>query len=157
MKKFLWILVVLVMVFAGTALVSANGGPHGDYSATTDACAGCHRKTDRGVDRFVWVGIGTGCTDCHRNPHGTQFDRAGVPPDCRRCHTLESWKKLSFDHDRDSTFRVDGAHERVPCAECHRSEKIHGEDVVRYRPLPSDCKACHGETSGSTSALVTEK
>ena len=37
----------------------------------TVSCGGCHRKTDRGVDRLVWVGIDTGCTDCHRNPHGT--------------------------------------------------------------------------------------
>jgi hypothetical protein len=122
----------------------------------TASCSGCHRKTDRGAERLVWVGIGTGCTDCHRNPHGSQFDRAGVPPDCRRCHTLESWKKLSFDHDRDSVFRVDGAHESVPCAGCHRLEKMQGQDVVRYRPLPVDCKACHGESSGSASVrLVT--
>jgi hypothetical protein len=26
--------------------------------------------------------------------------------------------------------------------------------VVRYRPLPVDCKACHGESSGAASARL---
>lgn len=44
MKKAIAILaatMLLGMGFAGTA--SANGGPHGGYTATTDGCAGCHR------------------------------------------------------------------------------------------------------------------
>ena len=33
--------VVLVLLVSGLAF--ADGGPHGGYTATTDACAGCHR------------------------------------------------------------------------------------------------------------------
>ena len=66
MKKYLWILVVLVLVFAGTALVSANGGPHGDYSATTDACAGCHRTHTAVGPRLLIANSSYGlCMSCH--------------------------------------------------------------------------------------------
>ena len=31
------------LTIAITSIAKANGGPHGDYTTTTDACAGCHR------------------------------------------------------------------------------------------------------------------
>ncbi len=66
MKKYLWILIVLVLAFGGAALVSADGGPHGDYSATTDACAGCHRTHTAIGPRLLIANSSYGlCMSCH--------------------------------------------------------------------------------------------
>jgi len=66
MKKCLWILFVIVALFGGTILASANGGPHGDYSATTDACAGCHRTHTATGPRLLISNSTYGlCISCH--------------------------------------------------------------------------------------------
>ncbi len=67
MKKWIWI---LVLVFALTLVVvvpvSANGGPHGGYNATTDACAGCHRAhTATGPKLLVASSTYALCITCH--------------------------------------------------------------------------------------------
>ncbi len=54
----------LLLVLAGTA--SANGGPHGGYTATTDACAGCHRAhTANGPKLLVATSTYALCMSCH--------------------------------------------------------------------------------------------
>ena len=54
----------LVLAFAGS--VSANGGPHGGYTATTDACAGCHRAhTAVGPNLLVQTSTYALCMSCH--------------------------------------------------------------------------------------------
>lgn len=43
-KRLLFTLgVVVIVALLSVSLASANGGPHGGFTATTDACAGCHR------------------------------------------------------------------------------------------------------------------
>lgn len=54
----------LVLTLVGTA--SANGGPHGGYTATTDACAGCHRAhTAVGPRLLVQTSTFALCMSCH--------------------------------------------------------------------------------------------
>ncbi len=67
MKRF-WLVLVLVigLAFAGYQVASANGGPHGGYSATTDACAGCHRAhTASGAQLLVASDTYNLCMTCH--------------------------------------------------------------------------------------------
>ena len=67
MKKFLFVFalaIVLSLALVGTA--SANGGPHGGYTATTDACAGCHRAhTAVGPNLLVQTSTYALCMSCH--------------------------------------------------------------------------------------------
>lgn len=67
MKKFIFALaltVALLLAFAGA--VTANGGPHGGYTATTDACAGCHRAhTAVGPNLLVETSTYALCMSCH--------------------------------------------------------------------------------------------
>ncbi len=67
MKKLLLVSVVVVaLALAIVGLTSANGGPHGDYTATTDACAGCHRAhTATGAKLLVAADTYTLCMTCH--------------------------------------------------------------------------------------------
>lgn len=67
MKKYLVALVLaVVLVFAIASLASANGGPHGGYTATTDACAGCHRAHTATAPKLVTsTSTYALCTNCH--------------------------------------------------------------------------------------------
>ena len=65
-------LVTLGVVLAGVGLAtwaapaSANGGPHGGYTLTTSACAGCHRAHTAVSPNLVKADSIYGlCTSCH--------------------------------------------------------------------------------------------
>ncbi|MEW6401405.1 MAG: cytochrome c3 family protein [Chloroflexota bacterium] len=75
MRKYLLaLLLALTLVLALAATASANGGPHGGYTATTDACAGCHRAhTAVGPKLLVQTSTYALCTSCHGNA-GTGAD-----------------------------------------------------------------------------------
>ena len=67
MKKLLLAaVVVLAMALATAGVASANGGPHGGYNPTTDACAGCHRAhTAIGPRLLVQASVYELCVSCH--------------------------------------------------------------------------------------------
>jgi len=66
MKKYLWLMALVVVLALGTAsLVSADGGPHGGYTATTDACAGCHRAHTAPNARLLVQTSYNLCMTCH--------------------------------------------------------------------------------------------
>lgn len=113
------------------------------------ACLECHPSAEHGGEArpLALAGTPSDCAECHDEPHGGQFDgRAGG---CASCHSAVSWADLLFDHDRDSTYPLDGAHAQAPCASCHlpepgtRQAADPGQPVVRYRPLPTRCEDCH--------------
>jgi Zn finger protein HypA/HybF involved in hydrogenase expression len=91
------------------------------------------------------------CFKCHKDIHNGQFrepDSLAGQVNCARCHSPEGWTALLFKHDRDAKFRLEGAHEKVTCTECHKTTKgDRGEDYVVYRPLSTACESCHGGTA----------
>jgi hypothetical protein len=109
------------------------------------ACAPCHRRQTTGAppEALRFVGVPQSCASCHRDPHQGQFARAGAVS-CERCHTTDGLKATRFDHDRDAAYRLDGAHARLACSACHRPETRNGVTFVRYKPLPTTCRGCHG-------------
>ncbi|MGE3174258.1 MAG: hypothetical protein AB7O97_16640 [Planctomycetota bacterium] len=121
------------------------------------ACSSCHIETGLVASGDVAAPLGTRCADCHREPHGGQFAAAWPAPgpgaagmtDCRRCHRDGlSFGDLKFDHDTDARFRLGSAHQKVPCASCHRPiDTGPGAEhpIVRYRPVPRECTDCHGQ------------
>lgn len=94
------------------------------------------------------------CADCHQDVHAGQFlasagaspASAGLKTECRLCHTTERWKPSTFNHDLQSTYRLEGAHRRVPCTGCHKPTDVDGSALVRYKPTPRTCQECHGGT-----------
>jgi hypothetical protein len=121
----------------------ALDGSHADLS-----CASCHEPLKkRTPDGRTWNRAhGRACADCHLDPHAGQFSLEGKA-DCSVCHEPEGdFLDLQFDHDRDTPFALDRAHEKVECSACHRSESIDGVRAVRYKPMGSECVDCHGVT-----------
>jgi predicted CXXCH cytochrome family protein len=68
MKKLLIAVVLgLVLVFALATTALADNGPHGNFQASTDACASCHRAHSAQGKDFLLISsdIYTLCTNCH--------------------------------------------------------------------------------------------
>jgi len=115
----------------------------GAHEATR--CINCHKPPNSKValiDADFKVAP-TNCEACHADVHGQQFAKAGVTP-CVGCHDSTKWKPSRFDHDKQTSFALQGAHGRAPCESCHRSTRmVNGQPVLFYRPTPKDCVACH--------------
>src|ERR1035437_7968376 len=74
----------------------------------------------------------------------SQFAAQSKDQGCEACHGDIKWKPGKFDHQQTS-FSLAGAHERVPCKDCHSTKKeVSGRPVVFYKPTPKDCVSCHG-------------
>ncbi|HKK28171.1 MAG TPA: cytochrome c3 family protein [Gemmatimonadota bacterium] len=106
-------------------------------------CEGCHRNPALGQTELTFRFASTSCRSCHENtddPHHGQFGDAS----CESCHTTSSFASADgFDHAR-TRFPLTGAHRDVPCASCHRKERLpDGSEIVRYRPLGTECRDCH--------------
>ena len=109
-----------------------------------------HRLSPQGADRVRGSTLITQkfsdtpkeCASCHTDVHRGQFeDYAG----CDVCHTShDRFGDITFDHDTQSDWPLDGAHEKVPCAQCHVPEPhLDGGEVVRFKPIPHECGDCH--------------
>ena len=117
------------------------------------ACLGCHKARVAGdpppPPARAWApprevrlaGAALLCSGCHADPHLAQVGTA-----CERCHDDSSWGPSRFDHNRDSTYRLEGAHRAVACVACHFRERLSGKDVARLKPLGSACADCHKAT-----------
>ena len=55
---------------------------------------------------------------------------------------MASFAQVQFDHNRESSFRLTGAHENAACSGCHVLDLA---GVIRYKPLAGDCASCHAD------------
>jgi len=85
------------------------------------------------------------CETCHKDVHEGQFNLSDGNVKCERCHTPDSWTALTFIHDKDSRFKLEGAHSKVECVSCHKVEtgKLNTK-LIRFKPLEVSCESCHG-------------
>ena len=106
------------------------------------ACAKCHTAPAPGRPvRFSGLPLTCNGAGCHTDPHGGQFADRARGSACTTCHVETAWASLVFDHQKDTGFPLDGAHRRLKCVACHKSEGR--PPVVRYLPLPHRCVDCH--------------
>ncbi|MGH9702532.1 MAG: hypothetical protein ACRD4K_04070 [Candidatus Acidiferrales bacterium] len=110
------------------------------------SCDSCHKPSREAgsIKEVDFRSAPTACSSCHEDPHGGQFSSSGTPPNCANCHTSEHWKPSTFDHESGSTFSLNGAHQKVECALCHKSFRtLSGKRVLFYKPTPRECASCH--------------
>lgn len=95
--------------------------------AQTD-CSACH------VDNR-YVGTPRECVGCHQEDLNrvVEPDHSSFPRDCAECHSTVAWEPAAFDHD--VFFRIEGAHTRAECNDCHINEV--------YAGTPRTCIGCH--------------
>lgn len=90
-------------------------------------CQACHFSNDFTVKRFS-------CVDCHQedDPHQNSLGSK-----CHQCHNSASWSAWQFDHQKQTEYSLEGAHNNLSCDSCHQVE-----DEEPLSP-PSQCAACH--------------
>jgi hypothetical protein len=113
------------------------------------ACIDCHKppNLETKMLNVEFKKAPSKCEECHEDAHGGQF--AKLYPDritqCADCHNASKWKPSLFDHDKQSSFPLEGEHRNVPCAGCHKLFKeMDGKQVLFYAPTLKQCSDCHG-------------
>src|SRR5262249_52386108 len=103
------------------------------------ACAACHADKK-------YKGTPKDCASCHQvdDAHGGRLG-----PDCKTCHTPRGWKRVTFDHDRDTKYPLVGEHKTARCETCHPSDP-------RAKPTPSECVACHRQDDAHKGRFATD-
>ncbi len=135
------------------------------------ACALCHPKDPRLAARFpaaakadlerrkrpVKVSAAVfdlpragDCRSCHKDPHAGQFEARIAKEGCTACHGVDSFRKIRFDHGKDSRFALTGKHEKAACGSCHRPD---AKGVVRWKPLAVTCAGCHADVHAGQLAV----
>ncbi|MBV1930193.1 MAG: hypothetical protein KUG71_00635 [Porticoccaceae bacterium] len=116
-------------------------------SHTKLTCRACHKQS------AFKQKPGSECVDCHQNDD-EHYGKNGR--ECESCHGNTRWTKLTFDHDRDTDFRLVGKHAKIQCESCHRDglkrkdEQLsmicgdcHKADDVHRNSLGRQCQDCH--------------
>ncbi|MCB0327195.1 MAG: hypothetical protein KDD52_06220 [Bdellovibrionales bacterium] len=103
-----------------------------DHSKTRFPLVGKHQKVQCSSCHLQgrYAGIGTDCQNCHNDFHDGELGQA-----CKRCHAPTAFNDIEFDHNRSSRFKIDGAHEKNLCNQCHWNNK--------YKLGKFDCGTCH--------------
>ncbi len=113
------------------------------------ACLACHVTVDTGTptERVVYQKLPNSCFACHGETHVDQF----AEDSCEKCHDTRSWVETLFEHNRDSSFKLEGKHVDVPCGSCHLEETTDDDrSFRRFKPIDAECRSCH---AGDGSAL----
>jgi hypothetical protein len=122
-----------------------------DHSKTqfilTDAhgkqsCRACHFTLDsKGAIQQKFSGLSRNCSNCHKDNHYNQFEKNGIT-NCEECHETKNWKASKFDHN-NAAFKLEGKHNNVPCAKCHKPQQEGSTFYVKYKLKEYKCESCH--------------
>ena len=105
-------------------------------------CVTCHRKPE--ADNFYLTdSLENRCASCHEDIHRGQFAGDDGATNCEKCHPNASWQPQLFDHNRDASFELEGAHSQAACQSCHPQEMWNQLSFTRFKPLASNCEDCH--------------
>ena len=123
----------------------------------TVSCIQCHPVTKKNEAVFQeFSGVPhDNCTNCHTDVHKGKFGQK-----CSECHSEVSFHVIkgisNFDHSR-TNFELEGKHQTVPCASCHKNnvtnplkydnctdchDDYHHNQFVR-QGVVQDCSNCH--------------
>lgn len=101
-------------------------------------------------------------TDCYACHKMEDVHKRTLGVDCARCHNSRDWRIWDFNHDKDTKFKLDGAHKPLECRLCHLLplDKIsnissncyfcHARDDVHDNNFGRQCERCHVTSSFRT-------
>jgi len=114
-------------------------------------CVNCHKKDPYKVE------IKSTCISCHKKDdrHHGKFNTQ-----CEKCHKTTTWKKLKFNHDKDTKYKLKGKHKTASCIGCHKGTlyktktptkciSCHKVDDVHRGEEGKKCQRCHNESGWS--------
>lgn len=101
----------------------------GKHQSPPLKCVACH-KGDLYKDKLQMT-----CVACHKKDDD-KAHKGNFGMKCETCHLEDDWKKIKFDHDKDTKYPLFGKHKQVKCVACHKG-KLYEEK------LQSMCFACH--------------
>ncbi|MGD8339986.1 MAG: cytochrome c3 family protein [Gammaproteobacteria bacterium] len=92
-------------------------------------CEDCHQS-------HAFLDAPEECVDCHLEDdvHAARFGE-----ECAFCHVPVDWLSWRFDHDAETDFPLDGAHDGLDCHGCHRE----AVNVLAEIDLSTSCASCH--------------
>jgi hypothetical protein len=123
-----------------------------------EQCLDCHRvsswrdsRYDHNKTRFPLKGkhVDADCNSCHINEkykdtptacyschklNDEHYGRYGNK--CQNCHAEKGWDKVTFDHDKDTRYRLTGKHRQAKCQTCHTG-------TLYEEKLGKQCYSCH--------------
>lgn len=115
------------------------------FKETKYALKGKHQPLECAACHYEQLNPKKTCQNCHGD---NDIHLGGNGNECQQCHNNDEWSKTQFDHDKDTGFRLQGAHKKQVCASCHLPGQIHQQsDVVRQ------CKDCHNANDPHQGAL----
>ncbi len=93
------------------------------------------------------------CNACHA---ADDIHKGHAGPACDDCHGTAEWRRVKFDHDRDTDFVLRGKHKKQACGACHTAPPkqqslatgcydCHRADDVHEGQQGHRCERCHGE------------
>lgn len=107
-------------------------------------CDQCHRKKEdnEGRNPIIFVALEQECIHCHEDIHQGQFNDGQHFTDCKKCHGLESWRAIHFDHSK-TAFKLDGKHAEIACNACHHEYLDENKKYLKFKLDKFQCADCH--------------
>lgn len=100
-------------------------------------CGGCHKNA------LYTEKLQTKCLACHRKDDDDKGHKGSLGDKCDKCHSEQEWKTTSFDHDRDTKYRLEGKHKQAKCEGCHKSGLKPLPGTKSLEKTPTRCIECH--------------
>ncbi|MBN2009689.1 hypothetical protein JW960_10130 [candidate division KSB1 bacterium] len=110
-------------------------------------CIACHKKINHGLpnETMQFHYPSTTCLDCHADPHGGQVDKYVRQNGCEACHSVASWHRITFDHNR-TKFPLEGRHVETACARCHiNDDQPAVKKSYAFVNVSTECQSCHDD------------
>ena len=123
-----------------------------------EACEACHESS-------LFSDASEVCEDCHSED---DYHKGSLGTDCGLCHNPNGWNRWLFDHNTQTSFLLDGAHEGLECKSCHipgaaqaaELESVcvscHRQDDSHKGRFGSDCGRCHTTSSFHDVSLLEQ-
>ena len=115
------------------------------------SCDSCHQNLE-------YKETAQECSDCHLQD---DVHKSTLGRECATCHDTTTWSHWQFNHDKQTKFILNGAHQNLQCKLCHNSTwnkpkqppkdcySCHRQDDVHNGSFGSNCAECHSESSFS--------